>query len=482
MPDIQLPQIQEVTPAQTGAGQLSMGAATAPAAALQGVGAGIQDVGQFLGKVAMDRQAHINQGILANEETIRQNTYADVQRFMAKNQGSPETWQAYAKDKWQEYTDGKQARMQEQGWGPSVQFEDKQATNRFQARANIEFENAQSKAFIGQANARLMVQARQFMSAGDEQSARTMIGRMDLNEGERDQTMMQIVKWGQMQNASNAVEADPFTASTLLTQKDKNGNYVNFGSMLPADRQVMAFRADRMANFVRSEQQRSWMQQAEMALNGQADPLDRTTVDSIAQHQGISPKFVNALFTAPKQDDSPEAYAGVISAIHSYDPTNPDPAQEWQITKQMQGLNPIAKERAEALFKSKLTPDSPLNNEGMKFGVSSINDAFEKGIYGKWRTAQPDENGEHINQQVYQQAMTEKANALTQLNEYIQANPKATPSDIQKQLGIIHRTSVARNGASLMLNDPTLLPVSKTTQQDAANLQSLFKKYGIKTQ
>lgn len=477
MPDIPLPPIQEVQPAQAGAGKLDIGAATAPYAAMQGLGRSVQDVGQVLGNIALDQQQHINNGILANEETIRQQTYADIQQYMMKNQGSPESWEGYAKDKWQEYQDGKMDRMQSQGWGEQVKFADKLQTQDFQRRANIEFEAEQSKAMIGQANARLEVQAKQFVDAGDEASAKTLIGKMDLNEEQRIATITRIVKWGALQNANRALEADPFTAEQQLADPK------NFASLLPADRAMMLFRAHKLAAETRTNTQRDMMQQVSMAQSGAGDMPDRETFDSIAQHQGISPKFVDALFKAPKADDSPENYAKVLSDIQSYDPSKPDPAKEWEIGKAMQGLNPVSKARLDELWKLKTDPNSKMNSEGYKYGVSTINDAFEKGLYGTWKQAgrDPDtgEWRETTNKDTYAKAMIEKANTLTAFMDYMKQNPAATPSDIQKQLGVIHRTTVVNNGTALMLKDPTLLPTASTPAADADRLKATLKKFNI---
>jgi hypothetical protein len=210
---------------------------------LANLGQGIAQVGDTLGQIAMDRQMHVNKGILANEDLIRQNTFAEVEKFTAANKGNPEAWDAYAKEKWTEYEDGRQQRMQTEGWGPAVREQDLIDKQQFSARADRVFETEKNKALIRQSNARLDSLAQNYANAGDYETAAKVIRETDRYDDEKDAMVQSVINGGiyaqfdrrltdistlpnaQQVQALAAVEADLVNPESGMV-KDKDGKVV----------------------------------------------------------------------------------------------------------------------------------------------------------------------------------------------------------------------------------------------------------------
>jgi hypothetical protein len=195
MATIPVASLREVNPAQAPQRADSQ-SASAMFGGLANLGQGVAQVGDVLGQIAMDRQMHVNKGILANEDIIRQNTFAEVEKFTAANKGNPETWDAYAKEKWTEYEDGRQQRIQSEGWGPAVREQDTMDMQQFSARANRVFDTEKNKALIRQSNARLDSLAQNYANSGDYETAAKVIRETDRYDDEKDAMVQSVINGG----------------------------------------------------------------------------------------------------------------------------------------------------------------------------------------------------------------------------------------------------------------------------------------------
>lgn len=264
MATIPIASLRGVNPAQTPNRVDSQGAGAAFAGLAQ-LGSGIAQVGDTLSRIAIDRQMHVNKGILANEDIIRQNTFAEVEKFAAENKGSPETWDAFAKEKWAEYEDGRQQRMQAEGWGPAVKEQDTLDMQQFSARANRLFDAQKNKALVRQSNARMDSLAQRYADNGDFQMAAQVIRQTDRYDDEKNTMIDRVIDQGFRNQYSQRV-ADIATLSPakqseqaealfneLFTRDDK-GEY-SAGVVMEGDERLGGMSAETRTAFIAQAKQ-----------------------------------------------------------------------------------------------------------------------------------------------------------------------------------------------------------------------------------
>ena len=166
------------------------GAAMAGARANSQFAGALQQTAQVMAGIVAQRQAHIDRGLLAKEDSIRRKTAAEIQTYMDNNQGTPEAWQKFHDDTWKAYDDGRNARAK--GWSPQLKSIDDIQTEEFRTESGIRFSTQQNKALIVQANARLEANADDKMRNGDVQGALKSIGAMNLTPERKAEKVQQV--------------------------------------------------------------------------------------------------------------------------------------------------------------------------------------------------------------------------------------------------------------------------------------------------
>ena len=154
------------------------GAAMAGARANSQFAGALQQTAQVMAGIVAQRQAHIDRGLLAKEDSIRRKTAAEIQTYMDNNQGTPEAWQKFHDDTWKAYDDGRNARAK--GWSPQLKSIDDIQTEEFRTESGIRFSTQQNKALIAQANARLEANGDMKLMDGDVNGALQSYGAMNL--------------------------------------------------------------------------------------------------------------------------------------------------------------------------------------------------------------------------------------------------------------------------------------------------------------
>jgi hypothetical protein len=155
----------------------------AQAQANASMGAAVSQTANVMASIAGRRQAHINQGILAEEDTMRRKTLAEVQTYMDNNQGTPEAWSKYHDEAWKSYEDSRAQRSK--NWTPELQNADKIRLNDFKSESGIRFSTQQNGALIRQANARIEANADDKMRNGDVQGALAAVSTMNLTPADK---------------------------------------------------------------------------------------------------------------------------------------------------------------------------------------------------------------------------------------------------------------------------------------------------------
>lgn len=214
-------------------------AENAPNRALSAVGGALMNTADVMGQFALQKQAQVNRGILASEETVRMETAAQIQSYMDTNPDKPETWDKFATDTWKSYEAGRTQRMKADKWGPAVAAEDTMKFKEYRAQTGIEFGRSRDKAMIRQSNARLEANAQTKLRAGDYEGFVQAYDQMNLFPDQREEAVRQGLETGLYKIANNQLDAIremPPAQSIKATEqflqdlraKDSDGRFQNF--------------------------------------------------------------------------------------------------------------------------------------------------------------------------------------------------------------------------------------------------------------
>lgn len=219
--------------------RMDAGSVTQSSRALVQAGGAMQGVADMLGRFAMQKQGQINQGILAQEESIRAQTEAEVDSFITNNPDKPEEWQRFREQAWKGYEQGKTGRAKSGQWGPSVQAADKLATEGYRTQTDIRFKANLDKGLIRQSNARLLANADSKLRGGDYEGFVGEVDKMTLYPDQREETIRRGLEEGLYKTANNELdtirqlppaEAIPAYEEFLakVGEKTEGGAYANY--------------------------------------------------------------------------------------------------------------------------------------------------------------------------------------------------------------------------------------------------------------
>jgi hypothetical protein len=207
--------------------------------ALSQAGGALQDVGNVLGRFAIQKQEQVNKGFLASEETIRMETAAQVESYAQANQDKPETWDKFRQDTWKAYETAKPGRIKQQGWGSNTVAQDKMLTESYLAETGIRFKAQKDGALIRQSNSRLMGNAQAKLRGGDYEGYVATVDLMNVQPDQKEEMVRRGLDEGMYKTASNQLDAirelPPAQAvkayaefNKAITEKGKDGTYTNY--------------------------------------------------------------------------------------------------------------------------------------------------------------------------------------------------------------------------------------------------------------
>lgn len=225
--------------AQTTNLRADAGALAAPAGALVQAGETIQGGAEMLGRFALEKQAQVNKGILAKEETIRMETAAAIQAEFDKNKDDPAMWGEINNKAWSAYEKGRSERSKKEKWGTAVEAHDKLAYENYRADTRIKFTAEQDKALVRQSNARLEANAQAKLRAGDYEGYVGEVDKMNLFPDQKEDAVRRGLEAGTYAIASNQLDAlrslppkqaiDAITAFTeAVNAKGEDGKYKEY--------------------------------------------------------------------------------------------------------------------------------------------------------------------------------------------------------------------------------------------------------------
>jgi hypothetical protein len=206
MPTIPTVPLSAIPQAPAVAPRGDAGAFNATNRAITQAGGALADVGQILGRFALQKQEQVNKGLLASEETIRMETAASIEAYAAQNPDKPETWDKFQESAWKGYEQGRAKRIKEQKWGPAVVNQDDILTKTYKAETGIRFRAQQDAALIRQSNSRLMANAQAKLRGGDYEGYVSTVDQMNLFPDQREAMVRQGLEEGLYKTASNELD------------------------------------------------------------------------------------------------------------------------------------------------------------------------------------------------------------------------------------------------------------------------------------
>lgn len=238
MPTIPTVPLSAVPQAPALAPRGDAGAYNATNRAITQAGGALVDVGQAIGRFAIQKQEQVNKGLLASEETIRMETAASVEAYATNNPDKPETWEAFRQSAWKGYEQGRSKRMKDQKWGPAVVEQDNTLTKSYQAETGIRFRTMQDKAMIRQANGRLAANAKEHLASGNVKAAVASINGMTLFDDQRREMLAEVTNGAEYEKANRSlsdVEQTPVASQVeelaamenFYTQQNAKGEFLN---------------------------------------------------------------------------------------------------------------------------------------------------------------------------------------------------------------------------------------------------------------
>ena len=196
-----------------------------------------QDVGSILNEVS-GRMQQLRNSTHIMEADIAVKDFNEKQQEALRKNPNPDTWAESYKQNFKEFTDGYMAAHPQ--LGPDVR---NHVTNMFtqsQARMDVNLRTAANIAEIKHNKEVMLMGSEQdiYRLHPDEAKKKYDVGLANgaINKYEYENLMSQLPKKTDIAAIENGLNRDPIHTHMLLTQKDKDGNPVNFKNIIGEDR------------------------------------------------------------------------------------------------------------------------------------------------------------------------------------------------------------------------------------------------------
>ncbi len=482
MPSIPMPTRSAATPDAVSGVPLDAGALSAEARGYQQLGAGIADVGAFLTQHNLEVQQHIGEGYLAQEEIERRKAAAEMEAYMAANQGKPETWETAAKDIQQRYKDGRDARMKEQQWSPTVRRVDDLKTAEFQTQAGIVLNAKRQQAQIAVANDSKFQNATDAMDAGDEKAAMGWLDSMNLSPEKRRSLGEKLVQDGWTQRARSDLDADPAKFIDDITAKNEDGSYKNYGSLKASQREQSKMFGER--ELARQRRDLTAQVQSEVSqANASGIALDDTVKEDYyaeADKLRLSRKVLDTAFKPARYveltTDIFKQLRGEIAAVGK-----DDDAKYLALSKDISVFPPgQARSTLTSALESNFTgkADATAEKPAVAFAHSSIADHFR--VIEQDAQAVAKDAGSKLTAKEVDALNARHGDALMQADAWFEQNPKATRNDFSAWWDDYTSREVRAKNAAVVgpgIKRPGIVAPASAPAERAANLDSILDRY-----
>lgn len=271
-------QLQYFTPSQTASSNVRADPSllSAESRGIQQLGKAVSDAGQLVNNMALQKQAHLDKGYLANEEIERAKTQRQIDKFQEDNIGDYKAWEPESDRLWGLYEKEQADRVKTGNGSRSAVNGDVRNYQLEREASRIATQAAVNVAQIAESNENIMQSAYQYYEMGDVTNAVKKV--YDLNASTADKTAQALKMVAESEKTkmalrvSEALEKPPAEQKKALndiaaelSERDSEQNFVNGqvlfenpdsgkivnGGILMSDR--VAFR-DQALGLVRSAQ------------------------------------------------------------------------------------------------------------------------------------------------------------------------------------------------------------------------------------
>lgn len=187
--------------------QIGSGAFQAGGRAMVAAGETVMGGSQLLARFAFEKQEQVNRGVLANEETLRMETAAQIRDSVENMPDRPDEWQAVSDASWSAYEKGRSARQKAGKWGRDLAAADDLQFKTYRAEVVTRLKGEQVKAEIRQSNARIEANAETKLRAGDYDGFVKAIDAMTLFPEQKERTVRRGLEEGLTKIAGNQLDA-----------------------------------------------------------------------------------------------------------------------------------------------------------------------------------------------------------------------------------------------------------------------------------
>lgn len=339
--------------AQTTNLRADAGALSAPAGALVQAGQEAQGLGTYLEKVAHNsvqvekaRQAQVDKGRLAMEESTRMETAAGIEAAFEQAKDAPESWSRIAEKAWTAHDKLTDERVKKEGWSQELIAQNKLATQLYRAKVGIRFKAEQGKALVRQSNARLEANAQAKLRAGDIDGFVESMDKLDAWPDQKEARIREGLEAGTYQIAVNQLDAlrslPPKQAidgiqrfTEALNAKGEDGKYEEFeyerGGMSQGQRMqvtTMAQQRTREAERAMDVTGRKVIADIRMGRATEADLVNLVKAGQITQDTAIA--------LAPEVSDAISEWDGKVEAREERKRARAQEKSQQQATKEEQ--------------------------------------------------------------------------------------------------------------------------------------------------
>lgn len=394
----------------------SVGAAAAPGQGLQQVGQGVSDIGQGVATWQAKKQKAVDVGAKASVRLAVAQARADHELFRQKNPDKEDEWVA----DYQNRIGGIRSALPTDISGDAT-FEIDNELSTYEEVGSKEVEGLAQVQGVKRARMAVDTAADAFVKSGQADSAEKQIREGEGTLYTPEEVAAKVAKIkpeAQAYEAEMMMNRDPFLIQKAITEKDKDGKFVNFPDLDPGRRGTLARQAESRVSEIRSERFNTVMTET---LSGnwlqKSDALDMAKRGEWSYGQAYS--YLNQLESFNKRQQ-PEHDNSAFNSLHTdvmrFDPKTDETGRmgaDMAATIMASPLSPQHKSElmGQLTERQKKAPSLSGDKDMDRYVADKIDERFKAGQFGTFKIKKESEEGSGEFVEVQDQAAWERANA-----------------------------------------------------------------------
>lgn len=375
---------------------------------------------------------------------------------------------------------------------PSIRPQVEAAARRFKQEASHEISKAAQQMVVSRARKTGLAAVETAWRDFDEATASTLLTKMGelgvIDPSEIPALKAKGAQTMEYQLAFDHVNRDPAGAIDSLEDRTEGGRPKNFKSLGESQRYALLQSARNSLNTLRASTQEELFTRRQLG-----EVIPENELDGLVARKAVSPTWAKR-FRAEQMKSLGGAggnavqFAEVLGAIGRYDPIADGGRTDYASLFADAMLLPD-KMASEAItrLKEKLDPASPLNSPVAKSALESIEQRFQKGIYGQFTRRKMIVDGPEAGQwttetdsSAYEKALTVRSRVEDATRSFLKANPNASAEQVQKFVSDFQQGETVKAGRAALLNGVGIGVPPPEVQDDAkakkAKLEAILSR------